>query len=127
MQEGARLVALDPLPRDLERGLDEVGPRSLREAAVRLLEAMEETWNRNRALAHVERLRARVLEVDQHLVHHAQALRRDREEAVEQRGLAARLVHEQQPAGRGSGQRPLGHEGREGGGEERVDRVAALA
>ena len=110
VQERARLVAGDALAGELERRLDEVGPRLGREAPVRDLQSRQQTGHGDGAVADVERLRAGVLEVDEHLVHLAQALRRRREEAVEQRRLVPFGVDEQQtPAGR-PGQRPLRHE-----------------
>ncbi len=128
MQERARLVAGDAVAaRELERGLDELRPGARREAAMHFLEACEQAGHRDRAVADVEDLCARVLEVDQHLVHLAEPLRRSREEAVEERRLAPWLVQEDEAAARGPGQRPLGDERREGGGKQRVDGVPSLA
>ena len=127
VQERARLVAHEALPRERDRGLDEVAPLARREAPVGLLEPGEEPGHRDRALADVEHLRPRVAEVDDELLHLAEACGRDAEEAVEHGRLAARLVDEHEPAAGRAGQRPFGDERRERGGEERVDRVPALA
>ena len=127
VEERARLVAHEPLARKGDRRLDEVAPLTRREASVDLLEAREQPGDRDRPLADVEHLRPGVAEVDEELLHLAEADARDGEEAVEHRRLAGRLVHEREAASGGSRERPLRDEGGEGGGEERVDRVSAFA
>ena len=107
VQERARFVALDALTSELTRGSHEVGPVMGREAPMGFFEAREKSRHRDGARAHVKDLSACVSEVDYLLFHVPEAGLRDGEEAVEQRRLAARLVHEQEPASRRPGQRTL--------------------
>ena len=125
VQERARLVTRDAVLRQLERRLDEIRPVEGREAAVSLVEPGDEPRHRDRSLPDVEDLGSCVREIDQHLVHDSRPRRRNREEAVEQRCLSIRLVHEEEPAAGRPRQRPFRHEGGEGCREQRVDRIAA--
>ena len=127
MQEQALLVALEPLARERDRRVDELAHSARREALVDDLEAGEQSRHGDRSLADVEHLRAGVAEVDEQLLHLPEAAVGDPEEAVEHRRRAARLVHERESAAGRPRQRPLGHEGGERRGEERIDGVAALA
>ena len=90
------------------------------------LEAGEEPWHGDRAVPDVEHLRARVLEIDDQLLHSSEAVSWNGEEAVEHRRLPRGLVHEEQaPTGR-AGERPLGHESGESGREQRVHGIATV-
>ena len=100
MQRRALLVALEAARARARSRVDEIGPGSGREPTVHLLEPREQARDRDGALADVEDLRARVAEVDEELLHLAEAARRHAEEAVEHRRRAARLVHEREAAAR---------------------------
>ena len=128
MQRRALLVAFEAAPRELDRRLDQIGPGPGREPTVRLLEPREEARDRDRALADVEDLRPRVAEVDQELVHLAEArasARRRSSRAPSSRRSGSCTSRKPPPAGPVSG--PSVTKRRERGGEERVDRVPALA
>ena len=126
VQEGPRLVDGDaPRPGELERGREDRLPLERGVAAMRLLEAGDEPRHRDRPGADPECLRARVLEVDDHLLELAQRLRRDGEEAVEDDRSLVGPGHEEKPAARGARQRPLDDGGDERRREAGVDRVPA--
>ena len=127
VQEHALLVPLEALARDRDGRLDELSPLARRESTMDRLEPGQQAGHGDGALADVEHLRPRVAEVDDELLHLAEARRRHTEEAVEHGRRAARLVHEREPAAGRAGERPLGHERGERRGEERVHRVPALA
>ena len=127
VEERARVVALETLPRERDRRLHEVGPVPCGKASVTLLEPRQQPRHRDGALPDVEHLRARVAEVDDQLLHLAEPGGRDAEEAVEHRRLAARSWTSAKPPPLRPGQRPFGDERGERRREERVDRVAALA
>src|SRR4029079_6972267 len=127
VEEHTLLVTLEAFARRGDRRLHEVSPFARREAAMELFETGEQPGHGDGPFADVEYLRPRVTEVDHELLHLTEPRRGHAEEAVEHRRRAVRLVHEREAAARGAGQRALGHERRESGGEERVDRIAALA
>ena len=104
--EKALLVRLvEPGTGELDRRLDELGPRDAAESAMCLLEAGNEPGHGDGALADVEDLRRGVAEVDHDLLHLAERLRRRGEEAVEH-GRLALEPREQKAATRRIGQGP---------------------
>ena len=104
VEERARVVPLETFSRQRDGRIDELAPLPRRVATVDLLQPGQEPRNRDRALADVEHLRPGVAEVDEELLHLAEARGRHAEEAVEHRRLAARLVHQGEAATRRPGQ-----------------------
>ena len=132
MQVGLRSRQLDAVPGERDRRLDQAPPGQRRVALVRRLEARHGTWHGAGPGPDEEDLRRRPVEVDVDRLHvrldrPAGALPGQRDEEVEQAiRLVAGPVHEQEPARRRPRERALGDPGGEGGGEARVDGVAAL-
>ena len=124
MEEELRLGRVEAQRRNPDRRLDELRPRHAPEAAMRLLEAGEESRDGDRALADVVALR-RIAEVDREVLDLAEGARWRGEEAVEQGHLAVDPAEEEAAAGR-TGQRALGHGRRESGSDARIDGVPAL-
>ena len=125
MEEPLLVGGVEPGAGELDRRLNELGPRNAPEQAVRLLEPCHEPRHRDGARADVEDLRRRVAEVDHDLLHLAERPRRRCEEAIEHRRLAVE-PGEQEATARRAGQWPLGHSGRKRGYDACVDRIAAV-
>ncbi len=124
VEEELRLRDVEPLPGQIDRGLDELRPRHAPEPAMRLLETGDEARNGHRALTDVVALR-RVAEVDGEVLDLAEWPSRRGEEAIEHGHLAVD-PGEQEAAARRAGQGAFGHGRGKRGYDAGVDRIAAF-